>query len=306
MSFERLVKKIDEMRNPTVVGLDPKVEYVPEYIKKESYEKYGKTLAGAADAVLTFNKGLIDAIYDIVPAVKPQLAYYEMLGWEGVKAYSDTVKYAKSKGLYVIADGKRNDIGETMKAYSAAHIGKTVIDGEEVEAFGADALTVNGYLGSDGINPLVEACEKYDRGIFVLAKTSNKSSGELQDLLIGEEKVYEVMSKMCVEWGKSTIGESGYGAVGVVTGATYPEQLAELREKFPSLFFLVPGYGAQGAKAKDIAGAFDKNGRGAIVNSSRGIICAWKSSGADEKEYAESARASAIKMRDEIVSEINL
>ncbi len=306
MSFERLVKKIDEMRNPTVVGLDPKVEYVPEYIKKESYEKYGKTLAGAADAVLTFNKGLIDAIYDIVPAVKPQLAYYEMLGWEGVKVYSDTVKYAKSKGLYVIADGKRNDIGETMKAYSAAHIGKTVIDGEEVEAFGADALTVNGYLGSDGINPLVEACEKYDRGIFVLAKTSNKSSGELQDLLIGEEKVYEVMSKMCVEWGKSTIGASGYGAVGVVTGATYPEQLVELREKFPSLFFLVPGYGAQGAKAKDIAGAFDKNGRGAIVNSSRGIICAWKSSGADEKEYAESARASAIKMRDEIVSEINL
>lgn len=306
MSFDRLIDRIRETQNPTVAGLDPKLDYIPKYIKDEAYTKYGKTLEGAASAILTFNKGLIDNLCDIVPAVKPQCAYYEMYGWYGVRALYDTISYANSKGMFVITDGKRNDIGSTMEAYATAHLGKTKIEDVYGVAFGGDALTVNGYLGTDGISPLIEICKSDDKGIFVLVKTSNPSSGELQDQKIGEKTVYETLGNMCEKWGEGTSGKYGYSAVGAVVGATYPEQLAELRGKLRSTFFLVPGYGAQGGGAADVAGAFDENGLGAIVNSSRAIMCAYKKEGCNEKEYAQAARREAIRMRDEIAGYIDI
>lgn len=306
MSFDRLIEKIVEKQNPTVAGLDPKMAYIPEYIKAESYGKYGKTLEGAADAILTYNKGLIDELCDIVPAVKPQAAYYEMYGWYGVKALAETIAYAKEKGMFVITDGKRNDIGTTMEAYATAHLGVTDIDGESAEAFGGDSLTVNGYLGTDGIKPLLGICKDKDKGIFVLVKTSNPSSGELQNCEFdGGQTVYQKMGAMCEEWGEELPGKYGYSGVGAVVGATYPEMLTELRSSLSKTFFLVPGYGAQGGGAKDCEGAFDENGIGAVVNSSRGIMCAWqKEEGLDEKDYAKAARREAIRMRDDLKSVI--
>lgn len=242
---------------------------------------------------------------DIVPAVKPQAAYYEMYGWQGVKALCDTIAYARSKGMFVITDGKRNDIGTTMEAYATAHLGKTDVAGESVEAFGADALTVNGYLGTDGIKPLAKVCAADDKGIFVLVKTSNPSSGELQDMKLStDESVYEHMGRMCEGWGEELMGKYGYSAVGAVVGATYPEQLKEMRAKLPHTFFLVPGYGAQGGGAEDAKNAFDKNGLGAIINSSRGIMCAWKKQGLTEEDFAVAARNEAIRMKEDILGVI--
>ncbi|RHP35581.1 orotidine-5'-phosphate decarboxylase [Lachnotalea sp. AF33-28] len=304
MSMDRLIKKIVEFQNPTVAGLDPKLDYVPEYIKEQAFAQYGNTLEGAAAALLAFNKGLIDALYDIVPAVKPQAAYYEMYGWQGMKTMAETVAYAKSKGMFVILDGKRNDIGSTMEAYAIAHLGMTDVNGQSCAAFGADCLTVNGYLGTDGIAPLLKCCSEYDKGIFVLAKTSNPSSGELQDRRIDGKAVYEIMAERCEEWGAQAMGEYGYGCVGAVVGATYPDQLKELRAKAPSVFFLVPGYGAQGGGAKDVSYAFDKNGLGAVINSSRGIMCAYKKEGCPETEYAMAARREALRMKEDIASVI--
>ena len=304
MPFDRLIEKIAEMKNPTVVGLDPKLDYVPEYIKAEAFEKHGKTLEAAAEAILTFNKMIIDEIHDVVPAIKPQAAYYEMYGWQGVKTLKETIDYAKSKGMFVITDGKRNDIGATMEAYAAAHLGVTAVDGEEIEAFGADALTVNGYLGTDGISPLLNICKARDKGIFVLVKTSNKSSGELQDRKIEDKTVYAVMGEMCEKWGKDNIGKYGYSAVGAVVGATYPQQLEEMRNQLPHTFFLVPGYGAQGGGAAGVAKAFDKNGLGAIVNSSRAVMCAYKTEGCDEKDFAKAARREVLRMKEDITSHI--
>lgn len=302
MGFDRLCTAILEKNNPTVAGLDPKLDFIPAFIKEASFRKYGNTLEGAADALLTFNKGLIDALYDIVPAVKPQCAYYEMYGWQGVKALYETIRYAKEKGLFVITDGKRNDIGTTMEAYAAAHLGTVSVNGTEIEPFDGDALTVNGYLGTDGIAPLLDICKEKDKGIFVLVKTSNKSSGELQDQCIGDNTVYRTMGDMCEQWGANSHGQYGYSAVGAVVGATYPEQLSELRKALPHTFFLVPGYGAQGGGAKDVAPAFDENGLGAIINSSRGIMCAYKKGNYTEEQYAEAARAEAVRMRDELLS----
>lgn len=305
MSINKLIEKIVQTNNPTVAGLDPKLEYVPEYIKEKAFNKYGYTLKGASKALLEYNKGLIDKLCDIVPAIKPQCAYYEMYGYHGVKTLYKTMEYAKEKGMIVITDGKRNDIGTTMEAYAIGHLGLTQVGNEEIAGFNGDFLTVNGYLGTDGIKPLTDICKKYDKGIFVLVKTSNPSSGELQDKKIGEKAVYEIMGEMCENWGKDVMGKYGYSAVGAVVGATYPEQLQELREKMPHTFFLVPGYGAQGGGAKDVSYAFDKNGLGAIVNSSRAIMCAYKSEGCDEKDYAKAARREAIRMRDDIISVIN-
>lgn len=301
MSFNRLIQKIEAYQNPSVAGLDPRLEYVPSYIREKYITEMGQTLDAAAAAILEFNRTLIDALYDIVPAIKPQAAYYEMYGWQGVRTLAETIRYAQEKGMYVMTDGKRNDIGATMTAYAAAHLGKITIEDTEIEPFGADALTVNGYLGTDGIQPLLEICEKYDKGIFVLVKTSNPSSGELQDRQIDEKPVYEIMGEMCEKWGSQQIDAYGYSAVGAVVGATYPEQLTELRKKLPHTMFLVPGYGAQGGGAKGVTGAFDANGRGAIVNSSRAIMCAWKKEeGATERDFAEAARREAIRMRDDI------
>lgn len=306
MSFDRLIQGIVRTQNPTVVGLDPKLDFIPKYIKENAYMKYGKTLEGAAEALFEFNKGLIDALCDIVPAVKPQAAYYEMYGWNGVRTLQRTIEYAKSKGMFVITDAKRNDIGTTMEAYAKAHLGTTDIEGEQAEAFGADALTVNGYLGTDGVKPVINVCQGNDKGMFILVKTSNPSSGELQDRVLDDDlTIYRTMGNMCETWGQDLMGQYGYSGVGAVVGATYPQQLGELRKALPHTFFLVPGYGAQGGGAADVAPAFDENGLGAVINSSRGIMCAWKKeSGLDPEDYAQAARREAIRMRDEIVSYI--
>ncbi len=305
MAFDRLIENIIEKQNPTVAGLDPKLDYVPASVRDACFAQYGKTLEGAAAALLAFNKAIIDQICDIVPAVKPQAAYYEMYGWQGVRALAETIAYAQQKGMFVMTDGKRNDIGTTMEAYATAHLGTTDVAGEAIDAFGADALTVNGYLGTDGIRPLVKICQEKDKGIFVLVKTSNPSSGELQDLkLTNGASVYEQMGRMCEQWGEALPGKYGYSGVGAVVGATYPEQLKEMREKAPHTFFLVPGYGAQGGGAQDAKNAFDKNGLGAIINSSRGIMCAWKKQGLTEDDFAAAARSEALRMKADILSVI--
>lgn len=306
MGFDRLIEKIKETRNPSVVGLDPKLDYVPEFLRRKYQEEDGCSLQAAARAIFAFNKAIIQEICDIVPAIKPQAAYYEMYGYNGMKALEDTIRYARSKGMFVITDGKRNDIGATMQAYTAAHLGTVQVGEHEHEPFGADALTVNGYLGSDGINPLLEACRERDKGIFVLVKTSNPSSGELQDQLMDGVPLYAKMGDLCEKWGADTIGKYGYSAVGAVVGATYPEQLRELRARLPHTFFLVPGYGAQGGGAEGVAAAFDENGLGGIVNSSRAIMCAYQKEGCDPADFAKAARREALRMRDDIVGHINL
>lgn len=309
MSFDRLIDRIIETKNPTVAGLDPKYSYIPDFIKAK-YDSIEDPLEAAAAAVLEFNCALIDALWDVVPAVKPQAAYYEMYGWYGMRAFAETISYAQKRGMYVIADGKRNDIGTTMEAYAVAHLGEIELRGKKVSPFGADALTVNGYLGTDGISPLLPVCRELDKGIFVLAKTSNPSSGELQDKKVytrPAKAVYELMGDMCEKWGAQVPGEKyGYSGVGAVVGATYPDQLKELRQRLPHTFFLVPGYGAQGGGAADVAGAFDQNGLGAIVNSSRGILCAWQKEKCGQHDFAAAARREAIRMRDDIVGHIGM
>lgn len=299
--MKRLIERIAQLQNPSVVGLDSLLDYIPQHIKEEKFAQYGDTFDAAAQAILAYNKGIIDAICDIVPAVKPQAAYYEMYSWQGMWALCETVKYAQEKGMIVIMDGKRNDIGSTMQAYAKAHLGVSEVNGKELSAFGSDMLTVNGYLGSDGIEPLLPICDEKDKGIFVLVKTSNPSSGELQDQKIGDKSIYETMGAMCEQWGEKTQNSYGYSRVGAVVGATYPQQLSEMRQKMPHTFFLVPGYGAQGGGANDVAGAFDKNGLGAIVNSSRAILTAWKKAGTDGKDFAQQARKAALTMKEDIM-----
>ena len=303
MSLDRMIEGIRRTGNPTVAGLDPKLSYIPAYIREQAFAEHGETLEGAAAAILTYNKALIDALCDVVPAVKPQAAYYEMYGWPGVKTLAETIAYAKQKGMFVITDGKRNDIGTTMEAYATAHLGKTAVGSQMLTAFGGDALTVNGYLGSDGIRPLLGVCREQDAGIFVLVKTSNPSSGELQAREIDGKSVYRTMGDKCEAWGEELPGKYGYSGVGAVVGATYPEQLSELRAALPHTYFLVPGYGAQGGGAKDVAGAFDKDGLGAIVNSSRGILCAWqKEENCAPEDFAGAARREALRMKADITS----
>ena len=306
MSFDRLIEKIIEMKNPTVVGLDPRLEYIPEFIKKPYFEADGQTLKYASKAIFKFNQMIIDEICDVVPAIKPQAAYYEMYGYQGMKTLVKTIQYAQIKGMFVMTDGKRNDIGATMEAYTSAHLGEVKVGENTFEPFGADALTVNGYLGTDGIEPLLKVCKEKDKGIFVLVKTSNKSSGELQDRLIDGVPVYAIMGDMCENWGKDQIGRYGYSSVGAVVGATYPQQLTELRQRLPHTMFLVPGYGAQGGGAEGLKGAFDERGLGAIVNSSRAVMCAYKKEGCDERDFAKAARREVIRMRDDITSYTNL
>ena len=279
-AMDKLIDKIKETNNPTVMGLDPRYEMIPECIRN----KYEETLEGVGKAIVEFNKALIDATYDIIPAVKPQIAFYEMYGLEGMKAFEETCKYAKEKGMIVIADIKRGDIGST---------------------YDVDFVTVNPYLGIDGVKPFIEDAQKYGKGVFILDKTSNPSSGELQDLKLetGEE-VYTKVAKLVEEWGKDLRGKYGYSSISTVVGATYPKQLQELRELAPHTFFLIPGYGAQGGKAEDIALGFDDNGIGGIVNSSRGLMCAYKSDlwkdKYTEEDFAKATRAEAIRMRDEL------
>ena len=300
MSFDVLQGKIKAKKNPTVAGLDARVEYVPPFILKKYTDKFGETLEAAALAVLEFDCGLIDALADIVPAVKPQSAYFEMLGWRGMKALEEVISYAKDKGLFVIADVKRGDIGSTAAAYSEAWLGTTQVGETACPAFDADCVTLNGYMGSDSIKPFLEDCLRRDKCAFVLAKTSNPSSMELQDLVAGDRLVYTVMGDLIQRWGKDTAGKYSYQALGAVVGATHPSVLRELRYRLDKTFFLVPGYGAQGGTAADVRYAFDELGRGAIVNASRSIMCAWQKTGKNGEDYQEAARSAAEKMRDEI------
>ena len=244
MSFDSLQEKIIQKKNPTVAGLDPRPEQIPPHILKEAYGRYGETLEGAAQAVWQFNQGLMDALCDVVPAVKPQAAYYERLGWHGMAVLERTIAYAKEKGLFVIADIKRGDIGSTAQAYADAWLGETQVGAAAHAAFGADCVTLNGYMGSDTVEPFVETCKRYGKCLFLLAKTSNPGSGELQNLTAGEKKVYQLLGDMAEKLGADTQGKYGYGLAGAVTGATYPEELSELRARLPHTFFLVPGYGA--------------------------------------------------------------
>ena len=299
-AIDNLIEKIKETNNPTVMGLDPRYDMIPEVVRN----KYSNDLEGISKAILEYNKELIDNTYDIIPAIKPQLAFYEMFGIEGMKAFKETCKYAKEKGMIVIADAKRGDIGSTAKGYSNAYLGETPIGEEKIEVFkNIDFLTINPYLGVDSINPFVEDCIKYDKGIFVLVKTSNPSSGELQDLKLENGKtVYEHVASLVEKWGENVRGKYGYSSVAAVVGATYPEQLKEIREKASHTYFLIPGYGAQGGKAEDIALGFDDKGLGGIVNASRSLMCAYKSDKWKEKyseeEYGKATRAEALNMKD--------
>lgn len=304
-AMDLLIDKIREKNNPTVMGLDPRYEMLPECIKS----KYGKDVKSVCEGILEYNKALIDTTFDIIPAVKPQIAFYEMFGIEGIKCFKETCKYAKQKGLIVIADIKRGDIGTTAKGYSNAYLGKTLVSDKEESFYDIDWVTVNPYLGIDGVKPFIEDCQKYNKGIFVLVKTSNKSSGELQDLILEDGKtVYEKVAELVNEWGKELIGEYGYSQVASVVGATYPIQIKKLREIMPHSYFLIPGYGAQGGKAEDIALGF-KNGLGGIVNASRSLMCAYKSDKWKDKykdeEYAKATREEAIRMKDELNKAIN-
>ena len=301
--INKLIANIKKTNAPIVVGLDPMLNYVPEHVQKKAFAEYGETLEGAAEAVWQFNKAIVDATYDLIPAVKPQIAMYEQFGIEGLKAYDKTVKYCQEKGLVVIGDAKRGDIGSTSAAYATAHLGKVKVGNSICSAFNTDFLTVNPYLGTDGVKPFVDVCNAEDKGIFVLVKTSNPSSGEFQDRLIDGKPLYEHVAAKVVEWGEDSM-DGAYSNVGAVVGATYPAMSAVLRKLMPKTYFLVPGYGAQGGTAKDLKNCFNEDGLGAVVNSSRGIIAAYRQEkyakfGAEH--FAEASRQAVIDM----VADIN-
>ena len=302
--INELVRKIQKTNAPIVIGLDPTLKLIPESVLKENYKKYGPNFLGVSKAIVEYNKALIDAIYDLAPAVKPQIAMYEQFGIEGLLAFKETVDYAKSKGLVVIGDVKRGDIGSTSEAYAVAHLSGIEIEGKKFSAFNEDFATVNPYLGVDGIKPFMDVCEREKKGIFVLVKTSNPSSGEFQDRLIDGKPLYEHVAMKVAEWGESLMGDS-YSYVGAVVGATYPEMGKALRKVMPKAYILVPGYGAQGGTADGLRPFFNEDGLGAIVNSSRGIIAAYKQekyAKFGEAAYADAARQAVIDMREDINS----
>ena len=296
--INKLVDKIKKQNAPVVVGLDPMMKFVPKHLQDAAFKEYGETLEGAAEAIWQFNKAIIDNIYDIVPAVKPQVAMYEQFGIPGLMAYKNTIDYCKEKGLVVIGDIKRGDIGSTSAAYAVGHLGKVQVGSNRIAGFDEDFATVNPYLGSDGINPFIKVCNEQDRGIFILVKTSNPSSGEFQDQLIDGKPLYEHVGAKVDEWGSQCMGDT-YSNVGAVVGATYPEMGKTLRKVMPKAYILVPGYGAQGGQGKDLVDFFNPDGLGAIVNSSRGIIAAYTKeqyAKFGEKNFGEASRQAAFDM----------
>lgn len=302
--IEKLVERIKKLEAPIVVGLDPTLNFVPGFLLDKAINEKGETLEAAADAIFEFNKKIVDAVYDLIPAVKPQIAMYEQFGIPGLMAYKQTVDYCHEKGLLVIGDAKRGDIGSTSTAYAIGHLGKVKIGSTEIAPIDTDFLTINPYMGSDSVVPFVEECKKYDKGLFILVKTSNPSSGEFQDQKVGKKAVYELVGKKVDEWGAELV-KNGYSDVGAVVGATYPEMGEVLREIMPKAYILVPGYGAQGGTAAELKPFFNKDGLGAIVNSSRGIIAAYKQEKYAEygaEGFAEAARAAVIDMKNDIVS----
>ena len=301
--IRQLIEKIQKTKAPICVGLDPMLSYVPEHIQAAAFEQYGETLEGAAEAIWQFNKEIVDHTFDLIPAVKPQIAMYEQFGIEGLKVYKRTVDYCKEKGLVVIGDAKRVDIGSTSAAYATGHIGSVQVGSKTYSGFDTDFLTVNPYLGTDGVKPFVDVCNSHDRGLFVLVKTSNPSSGEFQDRLIDGRPLYEWVAEKVVEWGNASM-DGDYSNVGAVVGATYPEMSRILRNLMPHTYFLVPGYGAQGGTAEDLKHCFNKDGLGAVVNSSRGIIAAYKQEKYKKfgtEHFAEASRQAVMDM----VADIN-
>ena len=302
-----LITKIKETNAPIVVGLDPMMKFIPGQIRQAAFSELGETLEGAAEAIWQYNKGLVDAIYDLVPAVKPQIAMYEQFGIPGMIAFKKTVDYCKEKGLVVIGDIKRGDIGSTSEAYAVGHLGKVHVGSKSYYGFDEDFATVNPYLGSDGVKPFLKVCQEEKKGIFVLVKTSNPSSGEFQDRLIDGKPLYEIVGEKVAQWGEECMGDD-YSYVGAVVGATYPEMGKVLRKVMPKAYILVPGYGAQGGKGADLVHFFNEDGLGAIVNSSRGIIAAYqqeKYAQYGEAGYADAARAAVIDMREDIAQALN-
>ena len=283
--INKLTEKIRKTHAPIVVGLDPMLNYIPKHIQDAAFKECGETLEGAAEAVWQFNKAIVDATHDLIPAVKPQIAMYEQFGIPGLMAFKKTVDYCKEKDLVVIGDIKRGDIGSTSAAYAAGHIGRVQVGSKEYAGFDEDFVTVNPYLGSDGVNPFIDVCKKEKKGLFILVKTSNLSSGEFQDQLVNGRPLYELVGEKVAEWGQECMGDS-YSYIGAVVGATYPEMGKILRRIMPKAYILVPGYGAQGGQGKDLVHFFNEDGLGAIVNSSRGIIAAYK-----QEKYAEIGEA---------------
>lgn len=305
--IQKLIANIEKTNAPIVVGLDPMMKFIPDFITKKAFSETGETLEGAAEAIWQYNKGIVDAVYDLIPAVKPQIAMYEQFGIPGLVAYKKTVDYCKEKGLVVIGDIKRGDIGSTSSAYATGHLGKITIGSKEYAPFDEDFATVNPYLGSDGVKPFIDVCKENKKGIFVLVKTSNPSSGEFQDRLIDGKPLYEWVGEQVDKWGADCMGDQ-YSYVGAVVGATYPEMGKVLRDIMPKSYILVPGYGAQGGKGADLVHFFNKDGLGAIVNSSRGIIAAYQAKGYEkygEEAYADASRAAVLAMKEDIASALS-
>ena len=301
--IQKLISNIQKTKAPIVVGLDPMLNYIPQQVKDKAFQEFGETLEGAAEAIWQYNKEIVDCTYDLIPAVKPQIAMYEQFGIEGMKAFKKTVDYCKSKGLVVIGDVKRGDIGSTSAAYAIGHLGKVQVGSKMYSAFDEDFATVNPYLGSDGIKPFMEVCKEEKKGLFILVKTSNPSSGEFQDQLINGKPLYEMVGEKVAQWGEECMGDQ-YSYIGAVVGATYPEMGKVLRKVMPKSYILVPGYGAQGGKGADLVHFFNEDGLGAIVNSSRGIIAAYKQEkyakfGAEH--FGEASRAAV----EDMVTDIN-
>lgn len=306
-----LTEKIKKLEAPIVVGLDPTMKFVPEHIKKQAFAEYGETMKGAAEAIWLFNKGIVDAICDLIPAVKPQIAMYEQFGVEGVQAFQKTAAYCKEKGLVVIGDIKRGDIGSTSDAYAVGHLGQVQVGDTMCRGFDEDFATINPYFGSDGVKPFIEVCKKEKKGLFILVKTSNPSSGEFQDRLVLPEgsadaskarPLYEIVGEKVAEWAADHMGEA-YSYIGAVVGATYPETGKILRQIMPKSYILVPGYGAQGGKGKDLKHFFNEDGLGAIINSSRGIIAAYQQEAYAKygpENYADASRAAVLDMKEDI------
>ena len=305
--IQKLIANIEKTEAHLCVGLDPTLKFVPEQIQKKAFDQYGETLEGAAEAVWQFNKGILDAVWDVIPAVKPQIAMYEQFGLPGLVAYQKTVDYAQEKGLVVIGDIKRGDIGSTSAAYAVGHLGRVQVGTKRLSGFHEDFVTVNPYMGSDSVRPFMEVCKEEKKGLFILTKTSNPSSGEFQDRLIDGRPLYEWVGEMVKSWGEEVMGDE-YSYIGAVVGATYPEQGKKLREIMPKTYILVPGYGAQGAKGEDLVHFFNKDGLGAIVNSSRGIIAAYQQKAYESygpENYADASRAAVLAMRDDILSALS-
>jgi len=303
---DKLIAAIREKNSVVCVGLDPRFDQIPAFIVEKATEEHGKTMTAVANAFLEFNKGIIDGVKDLVPIVKPQIAFYEQYGFQGLWAFEETCKYASEQGLLVLSDAKRNDIGSTAEAYAKTFLGGMELFGDEIVAVESDALTINAYLGLDGVLPFLRACDTYEKGIFILVKTSNPSSGDLQDRVTADEEmpISDLMAHFTDTWGSDYIGEEGYSFVGAVVGATFPRGIARLRKLMPNSFLLVPGYGAQGGGAEDVKPCFNEDGLGAIVNSSRGIIFAYEKTGATKKgeDYSEAARDAVIAMNEALNS----